>query len=811
MSFRHNVRYAVRLMGKKPFFTAAIVVTLGVCIGAVTAVFSIVDATLLRPLPYPEPERLAIVVIRFQSDRGDGLQQGQDGAAWEHFRNLPKTVDLAVYSDSYRGLNFSSGDQVGYIQQQRVGSGFFRVFGIPPMIGREFTPAEDVPNGPAVVILSHALWQRAFHADPSVVGRTATIAGQVYEVIGVAAPDFESNADLWTPLRPSRTGEGGGINYAVAARVHPGVSREQAEAEIRSLGEGLVQQRRLRLRPGATMQYGLMNLQEVMIGSMESSLWMIFAAAVLVLLIGCVNIAGMLMARGAARTPEIATRMALGAHRSTIVKQLLSESLALAVAGGAVGIAIGYAGLDAMKSILPGAYSSLRNAALDIRVLVAIAGMSGLASIAFGLFPALQAGRVDIRAAQAGRGIVGAGGSWTRRALSTAQIAIAVAMLIGAGLLIRSFDYLSGMEPGFDSTNVTTASFALRDARYGTSARINRYFRDTVTRLQQLPGVEAAAVAQSLPYERGRNTVFDRQGDDPGASARLTNISYVTPQFFPAFRIPIIRGRGLSDADGPNSTPIMVVNQAFADMHFKNEEAIGAQVTFRFGEGTRQIVGIVGDVLQQAGWGSYGPMGRVPTAYFSTAQIDDETYRQMHVASSPSWIVRSAGAQVGLQRQIEGVVNSVDPLLPVASFRSLDQIKLRSLAMQRFMAMLLGIAAGLAMLLAGIGTYAMISNSVAERTREFGIRLALGATVGQTIRNSAKPGLACAALGLVIGLIVARWGTRFLQGMLYGITPADRMTYVAVVAGVLVIVAIASLIPALRITKLDPSQTLRQE
>lgn len=809
MSFRQNVRYAVRLMGKKPFFTAAIVLTLGVCVGAVTAVFSIVDATLLRPLPYPDPERLAIVMTRFYSDRGDGLQEGQDGAAWEHFRNLPKTVDLAVYSDSYRGLNFSSGDQVGYINQQRVGSDFFRVFGISPMIGREFTPEEDVQNGPAVVILSHALWLRAFHADASVVGRTATIAGQVYEVIGVAAPHFESTADLWTPLRPSRTGEGAGINYVVAARVHPGVSWEQAEAEIRSIGEALVQQRRL--RPGSTMQYGLMTLQKLRTGSLESSMWMAFAAAVLVLLIGCVNIAGMLMARGAARTSEIATRMALGAHRSTVVKQLLSESLTLSVVGGALGIVLGYVSLDAMKSILPGAYSSLRNATLDVRVLAAMAGISALTSILFGLFPALQAGRVDIRTAQAGRGVAGASGSWTRRALSTAQIAIAVAMLIGAGLLIRSFDYLAGMDPGFDSTNVTIAGFAMRDARYSSSAQVDRYFRETVTRLQQLPGVEAAAVAQSLPYERGRNTVFDRPGDDPNVSVRLTNISYVTPQFFHAFRIPILRGRGITDADGPDSTPVMVVNQAFADMHFKDGDPIGAQVTFRFGEGTRQIVGIVGDVLQQAGWGRYGPMGRVPTAYFATTQINDETYRQMHVSSSPSWIVRTAGPQAGLQRQIEEVVKSVDPLLPVASFRSLDQIKLRSLAMQRFMAMLLGIAAGLAMLLASIGIYAMISNSVAERTREFGIRLALGATVSQTIRNSAKPGLVCATLGLVIGLIVARWATRFLQGMLYGVTPVDRATYVAVGAGVLVIVAIASLIPALRITKLDPSETLRQE
>ena len=273
----------------------------------------------------------------------------------------------------------------------------------------------------------------------------------------------------------------------------------------------------------------------------------------------------------------------------------------------------------------------------------------------------------------------------------------------------------------------------------------------------------------------------------------------------------IVRGRGITAGDTSGSTPVMVVNRAFVDLHFKSEDPIGAQVKFRFGEGTREIVGIVEDVLQQAGWGNYGPMGRVPTAYFPTTQISDEAYRQMHVSATPSWIVRTRGPQIGLQKQIEEAVRSVDPLLPVASFHSLDEIKLRALAMQRFMPTLIGIAAGLALLLAAIGTYAMISNAVAERTREFGIRLAMGATVGQAIQTSARPGLLCAAAGLAVGLILGKLGTRFLQGMLYGVTPADSVTYIGVGLGVLLIVAIASLIPALRITKLDPAQTLRQE
>jgi predicted permease len=789
-------------MSKKPMFSIAIILTLGVCIGAVTAVFSIVDATLLRPLPFPEPERLGQLVIRSQYQGRNGLQSGQDGATWETFSRSSTSVEFAIYSGGFSNLNFASDGKATYIRQQRIGAGFFRVFGILPEIGREFTVEEDVPNGPPVAILSHGLWQRVFGADPAVIGRTVTIAGLPYQIVGVASRRFESNAEVWTPLRPSRRGEGQGINYTMVGRLRPGVNWTQAETEMASLGLPLLQQRRL--RTGATLEYGLMPLKEASANAIAGSLWMVLAATLLVLLIGCVNIAGLLIARGVSRGSEMATRMAIGANRGTIIRQLLSESLTLAIAGGVVGVVIGYFSLELMKSILPAAFSSLQAAQLDLRVLSAVAAVSMITSVMFGLLPAMQAGRVDIRTAQSGRGVVGSGRTLLRRTLSTVQIAIAVAILIGAGLLIRSFRYLYHLEPGLDPTNVITASFSLVDARYSGETAA-RYLEDVLTKLRELPGIEAAAVAHSLPYERGMNTVFRRPGDSQDGQARLTNLSYVSPQFFEAFRIPLLKGRLFSDADGPNSTPVLVINEAFAKFHFGTEDPIGAEI--QFGPETRQIVGIVGDVLQQAGWGQFGPMGRIPSGYYPAAQARGFGL----YAVSPSWIVRTAGPPAGLQRQIEAAIESVDPLLPVATFRSLDDINLRSLGFQRFMATLLGIAAGLSLLLASVGTYAMISNSVADRTREFGIRLALGATFRQTILASAAPGLVCAAIGLGLGLVLTRFGTRFLQGMLYGVTPVDRVTYVAVAGGVLIVVGIASLIPALRILKLDPSQTLRQE
>jgi predicted permease len=478
------------------------------------------------------------------------------------------------------------------------------------------------------------------------------------------------------------------------------------------------------------------------------------------------------------------------------------EGIVLAVAGAAIGIVIGYFGLVLLKAVLPPAFSALQSAQLDFRVLGAISVITMSASIAFGFYPAMRAGRIDIRTAQSGRGIVGAGRSYARPVLSVLQIAFAVAVLISAGLLGRSFQYLYGLTPGFDADHVVTANFSLLDARYSAPAAANRYFNDVLQRLQAIPGVEAAAVAQSMPYERGMNTVFLKPGETSD-SYKLTNLAYVSPDFFKALRIPLLKGRRITEADTRDSTPVVVINQGLANMYFKNTDPIGTEI--RMGSQRFQIVGVVGDVLQQAGWGQYGPMGRIPGMYMPAAQSDRLR------ASSPSWVVRTAGAPEAAQKQIQAAVEPVDPLLPVASFRTFEQIHLRSLALERFRAMLLGIAAGLALLLAGIGTYAMISNLVTERTRELGIRLALGAATRQAVVNAIAPAFFCAGAGVTIGAILARNSAKFLEGMLYGVTAVDSATYLSVAGSVGLIVLIASLVPAWWITQLDPAQTLRLE
>jgi predicted permease len=731
------------------------------------------------------------------------LQQFQTGATWQQLSKSVKSMDLAVYRSSTENLNFSSGPQTGYIRQQRVGAGFFRVFGIPLFLGREFTAEEDIPGGPPLVILSYDFWRRAAGGNPEIVDRNIAVAGVIYRVVGVASPKFESKADVWTPLRPSTRGEGQGLNYLITGRVRKGLTWEEADTEMVSAGEILIQQRRF--GPGVTARYALMSLQEATSGYLAGSLWTILAVTILVLIAGCVNIAGILMARSISRKSEVATRMAIGASRVVIVRQLFAESVAMAIAAGAVGILFGYWTLEAMKKILPPAFSALQTARLDLRVVAVAAVTSGITAIMFGLLPAFQAIHVDIRSAQGSRAVAGRRVLWPRRALSVVQVAIAVVVLIAAGLLLHSFKHLANLDPGLEASNVITANFALADSRYVNSADAVRYFDEALERLHNIPGVEAAAVAHSLPYERGMNTAFSRSDDTPGTSSRIANWAYVSPQFFRALRIPVLSGRAITDADRTGSDRVVVINKAFASMYFNDRDPVGAHIRV-FAE-DREIVGVTGDVLQQAGWGRFGPMGRVPTFYIPAAQPGPAGL----LAPSPSWIVRTSLPASAVQKQIEAAVSGVDPLLPISSFRSLDEINLSSLALERFMAVLLEIAAGLALLLAAVGTFAMIANSVAERTREFGIRMALGSTSARAIRNCARAGIFCSVAGLTIGLAIARMATRFVQSMLYGVNPLDLTTYALVCVGVLMITATASIIPALRIARLDPAQILRHE
>src|ERR1035438_9693399 len=478
MALWSDARFALRQLRKSPGFTLIVIGTLALCIGVNTAVFSVLDAVLLRSAPYPEPDRLALVVTASHGGGVEDIDTSQTGALFEAVRDHIPGLDEAA-SGEPGGVNFAANDRPEYIQQQRVSAGYFRVLGVAPEIGREFSRQEDVPEGVAVAILSHAFWQRALHGDPAALGRTISLRGEEYTVVGIMPREFrtDSPVDIWTPLRPSRYNEGSGSNYGVIARLKPGVGWADAGGQLRSLSHALIADPAF-LREVKDFEERIIPLKQGATGDVRSELLLTWTAVLVVLLIGCVNIAGLLLARSGTRGREIATRMALGGTRAVIVRQLLMESVLLALAGGIVGVGVGGFALDWLK--LLGAEKSRLwyPIELDGRVLGVMLGVALLTSLLFGLVPALHTSHLDIRSVlnQAGRGIAGPRRPWTRGALVTAQVALSLVLLIGAGLMVRTLVWLNGLNPGFDTHDVVTAEASLQDARYQTTAAVERLY-----------------------------------------------------------------------------------------------------------------------------------------------------------------------------------------------------------------------------------------------------------------------------------------------------------------------------------------------
>jgi len=810
--FARDLRYAARVLRKSPTFTAAAIATLALCIGANTAIFSVVDAVLLRPLPYPHPERLFSVARHYQGKGSEGYQTNLWGGVWEALRDNAAGVDAAVFSDGSMGVNFAAGGRVEYVKQQRVSAGFFRVLGITPLIGREFSADEDRQGGAAVTVLSYALWTRVFRADPSIVGQAVTLRGEPHIIVGVLPAHFQSivPADLWTPLSPSRSGEGAGSNYAIVARLRSATTWAQANGQIETIGAPLL--REFGQDPSTHLR--LISFQRGLTGYVRQPLLILWAAVGLVLLIGCVNIAGLLLARAAGRTREMATRLALGSGRAALIRQMLAESVVLGLCGGAAGVALGWLGVKALHVLTPRSLNVWQAVELDWRVLAATACASIAAGILFGLYPALVASRLEIRAAlgEAGRAVAGGRNPWPRRLLVASEVALGVVLLVGAGLLIRTFAHLRGLDPGFDAHNAITAQLSLQDARYATSQSVNRLFEQSLARMRELPGVESAAVALSLPYERALNTGFQRlDGRHVDTESQITNLFYITPEYFRVLRIPLLRGRAFTAADSSPAAPTAVISEAFVKMYMADDDALGRHLAPGGGD-RREIVGVVGDVQQKSGWGeNFGPLAAMPDIYIPATQVDGKFFQGLHIWFSPSWIVRYSGPAEGVIAGMQRAIQAVDPQLPFAGFHSMDDVRYRALAQERFQAALLGALAGLALLLAAVGIYGLIANSVAERTRELGIRLALGATVAQVMRSVALPGVALALAGVAAGSVLAGFASQLLRHLVWGVRPGDPLTFVTVGLGLLGVAAAASFLPALRVARLNPAETLRQE
>ena len=543
MSLWNDVRFGLRQLTKSPGFTVTVIATLGLCIGANTAIYSLVDAVLLRAVPYPQAERMGVVGTAWQSSGRSGVEDSQTGRQFFGVREGAPGLVVAA-SAGVGGANFSGPGQVEFINQERVSTNFFQVLGVPPQMGREFNEAEDRTGGPAVAILSFGFWQRAFHADPAVLGKPINLRGEPFTVVGVMPRGLRTQApvDIWTPLRPSTKGEGGGSNYQVIARLRPDTSWSQANQQLRQLSAALAEGSDV--PRGVHFQEVLLPFQSSMAGELRTELLLTWGAVLLVLLIGCVNVAGLLLARAAERRREIATRVALGGSRAAVIRQLLVESVLLALAGGLCGIALGGLALDGLKALGAQNMELWHPIALDLRVLAAMLGITLATSIVFGLAPAISASSVDLRSVlvEGGRGQAGSRRSWARSALVVAEIALSLVLLVGAGLLVRSLAYLNGLKPGFDTHGLLTAQTSLQDARYQTSEQVSRFFREGLERIRPIPGVQSAAAALTLPFERPLNMGV-RVLDTADRRRIGTELVYVTPGYFETLRIPILTGR----------------------------------------------------------------------------------------------------------------------------------------------------------------------------------------------------------------------------------------------------------------------------
>jgi predicted permease len=805
-----NLRFALRGMLRNPLLTGTFVLTLGLCIGASTAVYSVVDAVLWRPLPYPNPDRLALVVTYDPAHGVDPGYNAVDGSAWERIRDGADMFERAVFSDWPSGVNLTADDAAAYVQQQRVSAGFFRTLGVSPLIGREFEGSEDRPGGPAVAILSHEIWRRTFNREPEIVGRTIRLKGEAHSVVGVMPAGFRSSypTDVWTPLKPSRTGEGSGTNYKALVRIPPGMSWEEADARI-----GGIKAVRPSREDAPERRFGLIPLSQAMTWEMQQPLLLLLGAILLMLLVGCANLAGLQIARAMARRPEIATRQALGGGAGAILRQMITENLMLGLLGGLAGLAIAYLGMGGLEALVRAHFDTWQTIRLDGRALAAAFGLTVLATLLFGLAPVLQVRKFDVRGVLAGgsRTVVGSGGHRLRKAFLVGEVALVTALLFAAGLLVRSYGYLDRLDPGFDAEGLLTVQISLDDARYASGREVNRLFDETLAGIRCLPEVSSAAVALTLPYERPLNMPFKVVGvEDPPGEYRIANVVYVTPGFFQTLGIRLLRGRDLEEADGTATAPVLVANQAFVEANLAGRQSIGSRLTF--GGREYEIVGIAGDVQQSSGgWGSSEPIWKSPTLYIPAAQAGDGFFRGIHIWFSPSWLVRTSRSPSGLAAAVTGAIHAVDPDMPVARVTLLSDVMATALARPRFEATFLAVVAAFALLLAVVGLYGLVANEVVERTTEMGLRMALGATPGKAVWTVGTPGLQLTILGLLVGGILTAITAPWIGRAIWGVVPYDPVTIGFVAVCITVLAAAASFMPASRIARLEPSHILREE
>jgi putative ABC transport system permease protein len=817
--FLRDIRHSVRMFRQTPGFTAAAVAALTLGIGANTAIFSVVDSVLLKPLPFPNPER--IVTILNVSPNGSS-----NGASRTKFNVWREQSSVLQNTSAYRFgvMNLTGGDSPEQLAFGQVTAEFFRLFGAQLIAGRTFTPDEDRPNGGKVVVLSHGFWQRRFGGNTHIVGRTISLDGDSHVIVGILAPSFNSASfdplpDVWTPFQIDPASTDQAHFFTVSARLKPAVTLAMANTQMGSAADQF--RSRFPDMIGPQQTFSVQPLQERMVRNVRTSLLVLVGAVSFVLLIACANVANLLLVRATARRREMAIRAAMGAGRGRIVRQLLTENVLLSVVGGACGLGLGVVGIRALLSVNPGNIPRIAadgsGVTVDWRVIAFTAAISLTTGVVFGLFPALEASRADLNLTlkeSSGRAGSGFRQNKARSILVVAEVALALVLLVGASLLIRSFMALRAVNPGFTTHNVLTMRMSLTEPRFARSAGVAQLIQSGRERLQALPGIEAASASCCVPLEGGFGLPFNIVGRVADTGPYIGQGGWITmsPGYFDVFRIPLLRGRDFTDRDGAGAAGVVIINQTMARQFWlhgdplRDQLSIGQGMGPVFVEGPRQIIGIVGDVRDD-GLGQ-NPQ---PTMYVPFAQVPDGVTALNAKISALGWVVRTRGEPHALSAAIQKELRDASGGLPVARIKSMDEIVVQSTARSDFNMLLLTVFGCAALLLAAIGVYGLMSYSVEQRTQEIGIRLALGAEVSQVRNMVIAQGMSLASAGVAIGTVAALALSRLIETLLFGVTARDPAVFVVIPAVLAIVALIAVWLPALRATRIDPIDALRCE
>jgi putative ABC transport system permease protein len=815
-----DFRLSVRTLRRSPAFTIAVISALALGIGVNTAIFSVINTVLLKPLPYPDPARLMMFTNTSPQGSGPGASPTKFNV-WR--RQTGAFQDIAAYR--FNVINLTGTNDPEQISAGQVSADFFRLFGAPVLEGRTFTAAEDLPGSGHFVVLSEGFWKRRFGGDRTIVGRTLSLNGDQYTVLGILGP-FDTEAfpmpagppDVWLPFQIDPNSGMQGHFFMAAGRFKPGMTQAIADAQLKSAAGEFRRQFPDALEPQAG--FGSQPLQDIIVGNVRSSLLMLMGAVGFVLLIACANVANLLMVRATVRKREIAIRAAIGAGRGRIIRQLLTESVTLSLAGGALGLVLGIVGIRALLAVNPGNIPRIgangSGVSVDWRVVAFTVAVSLVTGLIFGLLPALRASKSDLSTTLKESGGQSGGSirhNKTRTLLVVSEMGLALVLLVGAALFIRTFVALRGVNPGFNAHQVVTLGMSLNGERFQKTSAVAQVIRESSERLKVLPGVDGAAVTCCVPLTGGLGLPFVIEGR-PLANGPFHGgggFTLISSNYFSVFKIPVIRGRAFTDQDDGGATKVAIINQAMAKQFWPTGDPLSDRITIakglpELGDFTRQIVGVVGDVRD-------GGLNREPRPimYIPWVQVPDAHNANLVGITPLTWVVRTRGEPMSSVAAIQNELRQGSGGLPVARPRTMDDIVVRSTARSDFNMLLLTIFAGSALLLAAIGIYGLMAYSVQQRTQEIGIRMALGADSASVRNMIVRQGMSVAVAGIVIGLASAFGLTRVIASLLFGVTAKDPAVFVIVPVLLSAVALVGVWLPARRAARIDPLSALRTE